>query len=87
MPPEIIKVPKPPRSSYNPDRPLYKNTLLENQVKHFKQLEEKLPPEERTGIAHLSIETEAHASVYIQKMTTILHGRGGVEPQKVKRAT
>jgi len=60
---------------------------LENQVKHFKEVEEKLPPEEQTGIPRDSIQTEAQASVYVQKMTTILHARGGVDPQKVKRAT
>jgi hypothetical protein len=87
MPPELIKVPKPPRGSYDPNRPLYKNTLLLNQVMHFKELEAKLPEEEQTGIPLDEIQTEAQASVYIQKMTTILHGRGGVDPQKVKRAT
>ena len=33
------------------------------------------------------VQTEAQASVYVQKMTTILHARGGVDPQQVKRAT
>jgi len=87
MPPELIKVPKPPRGSYDPNRPLYKNTLLLNQVTHFKQLEAQLPAEEQTGIPLDEIQTEAQASVYIQKMTAILHARGGVDPQQVKRAT
>jgi hypothetical protein len=86
MPPEEIKVPKPARSSYNPNRPLDKNTLLENQVKHFKELEAKLPAAEQTGTPLTAIQTEAQASAYVQKMTTILHSRGGVDPQKVKRA-
>jgi hypothetical protein len=87
MPPDVIKVPKPPRSSFNMNRLLSKNTLLENQVRHFKELEAKLPAELQTGIAHEAIQTEAQASEYIQKMTAILHGRGGVDPQKVERAT
>ena len=86
MPPELIKVPKPPRSSFNPNRPLSKNTLLENQVKHFQEVEDKLPLEERSGILHEAILTEAHASEYVQKMTAILHARGGVDPQRAERA-
>jgi hypothetical protein len=87
MPPIVIKVPKAPRSSFNMHRPLSKNTLLENQVRHFKELEEKLPPEHRTGIPHQAIQTEAQASEYIQKMTALLHARGGTHPKKFEKAT
>ena len=87
MPPESIKVPKPPRGLYDPNRPLYKNTLLLNQVMHFKEIEAQLPPAEQTGIRLDEIQTEAQGSMYVQKMTTILHSRGGVDPQKAKRAT
>jgi hypothetical protein len=41
----IIRVPKPNPKSYNPDRPLEKNTLLLNQIRHFLELEKTLPPE------------------------------------------
>jgi hypothetical protein len=72
-PSNVIRVPKPARSSYNPNRPLVKNTLLQNQVNHFLELEKKLPPEKQTGTDPASILTEAHASEYVQKMTAIFH--------------
>jgi hypothetical protein len=74
-PSNIIRVPKPSRSSYNPNRPLSKNTLLLNQVKHFQEIESRLPPEQRTGVDPQSIQTEAQASDYVHKMTLILHPR------------
>jgi hypothetical protein len=72
----IIKYPKPSKDSYNPNRPLSKNTLLENQVKHFMKVEKQLPPEKRTGMDHARIKTEAHASEYVERMTAILHPAG-----------
>jgi hypothetical protein len=65
----VIRVPKPARSSYQPHRPLSKNTLLQNQVKHFRELEKDLPPEHQTGIPLESIETEGQAAEYIRRMT------------------
>jgi hypothetical protein len=75
-----IRVPKPARSSYNPNRPLAKNTLLLHQVKHFRELEKNLPPEQQTGMAFDSIQTEAQAGEYIQKLTANMY-------PKVKKAT
>lgn len=72
----VIRVPKPARSSFNPNRPLSKNTLLKNQVEHFRKLEADFPPEQQTGIDFDSIETEDHASEYSRRMTAILHTRG-----------
>ena len=72
----IIRVPKPSKDSYNPNRPLTKNTLLANQVKHFIEVEKKLPREKQTGMDHSKIETEAHASEYVERMTAILHPSG-----------
>ncbi|HYL78081.1 MAG TPA: hypothetical protein VEU96_27955 [Bryobacteraceae bacterium] len=72
-PSNVIRVPKAAKSSYNPNRPLEKNTLLLNQVKHFLELEKQLPLEQQTRIDPASIKTEAHASEYVQKMTAILH--------------
>jgi hypothetical protein len=65
----VIRVPKPARSSYQPHRPLSKNTLLQNQVKHFRELEKDLPLEHQTGIPLESIETEGRAAEYIRRMT------------------
>jgi len=69
----IIRVPKPNPKSYNPDRPLEKNTLLLNQVKHFLVLEKTLPPEQQTGTKLEDLKTEAHASEYAAKVTAIFH--------------
>lgn len=71
--PPVIRVPKPARSSYQPHRPLAKNSLLQNQVKHFKEMEKQLPPEQQTGMALDSIQTESHAAEYIRRMTEKLH--------------
>ncbi len=75
--PPIIRVPKPPRSSYQPNRPVSKNVLLQNHVKHFRELEKDLPPEHQTGIPIESIQTEGQAADYIRRMTEKLHRSSG----------
>jgi hypothetical protein len=67
--PPVIRVPKPARTSYQPNRLLAKNTLLQNHVKHFRELERQLPPEQQTGIQLDAIETEGQAAEYIRRMT------------------
>ena len=42
-PSNVIRVPKPSRGSFNMERPLEKNSLLMNQVKHFLALEKAFP--------------------------------------------
>jgi hypothetical protein len=74
-----IRVPKPARGSYNPQRPLAKNTLLQNQVLHFRELEKDLPAEHRSGIHIDSITTEGQAAEYIKRMTRRLHRIPGKE--------
>jgi hypothetical protein len=71
--PLVVRVPKPARSSYQPHRPFTKNGLLQNQVKHFRELEKNLPREQQTGIPHESVKTEADAAGYIRLMTERLH--------------
>ena len=71
--PPVIRVPREARSSYQPHRPLSKNTLLESHVKHFRELEKGLPPEHQTGIPFDSIRTEGQAAEYIRRMTERLH--------------
>ncbi len=46
----VIKVPKPSKAAYNPDRPLEKNLLIKAQVEHFREAESRLPLELQTGI-------------------------------------
>lgn len=72
-PSNVIRIPKPSRKSFNMERPLAKNSLLMNQVKHLLELEQTLPPEKRTGTDPKSITTEGNAADYIRKMTAILH--------------
>ncbi|MGO9969302.1 MAG: hypothetical protein ACLPY2_18740 [Bryobacteraceae bacterium] len=69
----VIHVPKPARSSYQPQRPLSRSTLLQSQVKHFRDLEKDLPLDQQTGIAIDSIITEAQAAEYIRRMTNRFH--------------
>ena len=71
----VIKIPRPKPSSYNPNRPLVKNTLLLHQVKHFLEAEKKLPPEQRTGKRLEDILTEGDAAEYVSKITAIFHPR------------
>jgi hypothetical protein len=68
-----IRVPKPSASSFNKDRPVSKNALLENQVKHFHELEMNLLEKLQTGIRYEDVRTEGDAAEYIRRMTAILH--------------
>jgi len=56
-----------------PNRPLSKSSLLQSQVKHFRDLEKDLPPERQTGIPIDSITTEGQAAEYIRRMTVQFH--------------
>lgn len=71
----VIRVPKPSPKSFNMERPLAKNSLLMNQVKHFLEIEKTLPADKRTGIDPKTITTEGRAGDYIRKMTDVLHVR------------
>jgi hypothetical protein len=84
---KVIKVPKPARTAYNPDRPLEKNLLIHAQVRHFQHAEERLPEHLRTGVDAAAIKTEGQASHYIRKVTKALHESGGRHTQKVETAT
>lgn len=86
MPDNIIQVPRPAATAFNKNRPLAGNTLLQNQVKHFMEVERSLPPEQRTGVDAGSIETEGQAGEYIRRMTAILHPQGA-RKERVRRAT
>lgn len=81
----VIKVPKPGLSGFNPNRPLEKNHLVQAMVKHFHEAEMRLPKKLRTQVNAASIATEGEASEYIRQVTRAIHQRGGRAP-KVKRA-
>jgi hypothetical protein len=72
-PSNLIRVPQPSRSSFNKERPLAKNSLLLNQVKHLLELEKAFPVDKRTGTDPQSLTTEGRAAEYIRKMTDIMH--------------
>jgi hypothetical protein len=78
--PPVIRVPKPAHSSYQPHRPLSKNTLILNQVKHFRELEKDLPPKDQSGLFESLLAegaTEGQAAEYIRHVTKkLLHPQG-----------
>jgi hypothetical protein len=81
--PNFIQVPKPPRTAYNPNRPLEKNTLIQAQVQHFREAEMRLPENLRSGVDIKAITTEGQAADYLRKVTRAIHEGGG---QKVLTA-
>ena len=84
-PNNLVEVPQPAPGSYNPNRPLSKNTLLLHQVRHFQLLEQTLPKNRRSGHDHQTIVTEGDAAEYLRKMTARLHPQGAA-PVKVSSA-
>jgi len=67
----VIKVPKPPKSAFDPNRPA--NTLLLNQIAHLHEAEKKLPSRYRSEIYINAIKTEGEAAEYIRKVTEAIH--------------
>jgi hypothetical protein len=84
-PANVVRVPKPGRGAYNPNRSLEKNLLIKSQVEHFYEADQKLPLEFQTGIEVATIRTEGQASAYIRRVTEAIHKSGGAE--KVQKAT
>lgn len=75
QPSNIVRVPKPAPQSFNPGRPLAKNTLIASQVKHFREIEKKLPRQKKAAEKFASIETEGQAAEFIRHITLRLHRR------------
>ena len=69
----LIPVPKPPKSAYNPDRPV--GSLLKSQVEHLREAESKLPLRYRHEIETYvkAVGTEAEAARYIRAVTEAIH--------------
>jgi len=63
----VIQVPKPPKSAWNPNRPL--STLLQSQIEHLYEAEKRLPHRYKSQIYTNAITTEGEAAEYIQKVT------------------
>src|SRR5579864_2552287 len=75
----IIRVPRPPKSAMNPNRPV--NTLLRNQIQHMQEAEFRLPVKLQTNVYINAIKTEGEAAEYIQRVTQALHKAHAVEPR------
>jgi hypothetical protein len=71
-----IRVPAPPKTAFNKQRPM--SDLIKWQVRHFKHLEQKLPPESRAALPQHHIITEADAARYIAPMTALLRSRSRI---------
>ncbi len=67
----LIKVPRPPKSAFNPNRPV--NTLLKTQMDFLHKAERRLPPRYHSEIYVNAIKTEGEASKYIREVTEAIH--------------
>jgi len=75
-----IRVPIPPASAFNKDRPA--GCLLQAQLRHFHHAESaRLPKEKRDGCRPEDIRTEAEAAAYIAKITKLLHPQRRRKPR------
>jgi hypothetical protein len=74
----VQRVRKTPKNAYNHGR--YISGLIENQIKHFHEVEKSLlqPGQTLTDIG--KIKTELQASKYLKKMTRLLHPEGAGKP-------
>ena|ERR1700756_971079 len=67
----LIRVPKPPRSAYDPDRPV--SSLLKSQIDHLREAESKLPLRYRSELYVKAVRTEGEAAEYIREVTEAIH--------------
>lgn len=67
----VIKVQKPPKSAYDPSRPI--STLLKMQIEHSHEAEKRLPSRYHSGIYVNAIKTEGEAANYIRAVTEAIH--------------
>jgi hypothetical protein len=63
----LIHVPKPPKSAYDPDRPM--SSLLKSQIEHLREAEGKLPIKYRSEWYIKAVRTEGEAAKYIRDVT------------------
>ena len=71
--PNVIRVPKPSRKSFQKDRPICNNSLIGNQVRHMHELELQLRQKLDDGIRFDEVNTESEAAQYLKRMTAIFH--------------
>ena len=79
----FIRIPRPPASAMNKDRPI--SDLIKAQLLHIQHAESaRLPKHKRDGRRPEDIHTEGEAASYIAAVTRILHpqGRKRSKPRK-----
>lgn len=81
----VIKVPKPPESAFNMNRPV--SALLKNQILHLQEAEFRLPARDQTNIYINNIKTEGQAAEYIRQVTAKLHPAGSKQKGFDRAAT
>ena len=82
----MIHVPRPPKSSMNPNRRI--SALLLTQVEHMHTVEKRLPHPYHTDIFVNAIKTESEAARYICKVTKAIHqAHEDAAKQRIKSAS
>jgi|SRR4051794_21228658 hypothetical protein len=79
----LIRVPKPPKSAYDPDRPM--SSLLKSQIEHLREAEGKLPLRYRSEWYIKAIRTEGEAARYIRDVTEAIHD-AHADAERARRA-
>jgi hypothetical protein len=67
----LIHVPRPPKSAFDPNRPV--SGLLKAQMEHLHQAASKLPLRYRSEVYVNAIKTEGEAGRYIREVTEAIH--------------
>jgi hypothetical protein len=67
----LIRVPRPPKTAWNPDRPV--SSLLQTQIEHLHHAEKRLPLRYRSNIYINAIKTERQAARYVRNVTDAIH--------------
>ena len=79
----LIHVPKPPKTAFDPDRPM--GSLLKSQIDHLREAESKLPLRYRSEVYIKAVKTEGEAAQYIREVTEAIH-EAHEEAQRKRRA-
>src|ERR1700751_1961419 len=79
----LIHVPKPPKSAYDPDRPI--SSLLNSQIEHLREAEGKLPLRDRSKVYIKAIRNEGEAAKYIRDFTEAIHA-ANADAERARRA-
>ena len=79
----LIKVPRPSKKAWNPDRPV--NALLKVQMEHLHDAEKRLPFRFHTDFYINAIKTEGDAAEYIRAVTEAIHAAHEEAPARRAR--